>query len=151
MNDAAATSTSRKTPWHFWAVGILGLLWNGFGGYDYTMSMTQGDAYLQAAGMNQAQMAYYHAMPAWTVAAWAIGVWGALLGTILLLLRSKWAVHAFAASILGLVASLIYTHFLSEGGKLMGQQGLIMNGVIFAGCAFFLWYARRAAQKGLLR
>lgn len=147
MNDAVAT----KLPWHFWAVFVLGVLWNGFGGYDFVMSMTQGDAYFRQAGMNDDAIAFYHAMPAWTVAAWAAGVWGSVAGTVLLLLRSKWAVHAFAISILGLIVSLIYTHFLSNGGKLMGQQGLIMNGVIFAGCAFFLWYARWAAQKGLLR
>jgi hypothetical protein len=40
-------------------------------------------------------------MPAWMTGVWAIGVWGALAGSVLLLLRSKWAVHVFAASLAG--------------------------------------------------
>ena len=27
-----------KTPWHLWVVGVVSLLWNGFGGYDFIMS-----------------------------------------------------------------------------------------------------------------
>jgi hypothetical protein len=33
-----ATAAPTKTPWHLWVVGILSLLWNAFGGYDYTMT-----------------------------------------------------------------------------------------------------------------
>ena len=32
-----------KTPWHLWLVGVVSLLWNGFGGYDFIMSTTQGE------------------------------------------------------------------------------------------------------------
>ena len=27
-------SMTVKTPWHLWVVGVLALLWNGFGAYD---------------------------------------------------------------------------------------------------------------------
>jgi hypothetical protein len=53
-----------KTPWHLWAVGVLGVLWNGFGATDYFMTKTQGDAYMQSVGMTAEQIAHMNAMPA---------------------------------------------------------------------------------------
>lgn len=38
----------------------------------------------------------------WMETAWAIGVWGAFLGALLLLARSRHAAAAFALSLLGL-------------------------------------------------
>lgn len=146
-----ASSPTAATPWHLWAVGVLGVLWNAYGCYDYTMSQTGGEAYLRSAGMTDPQVAYFNAMPSWMTAVWAIGVWGALTGAILLLLRSKWALHVFAASLAAFVMSLVYTYGMSDGGELYGQTGLIMNGVILAGCLFFLWCAWFASKRGLLR
>ena len=79
----------RRTPWHLWLVGALGLLWNAYGGFDYFMSKTRGDAYLQSVGMTPEQIAHLNAMPPWMTAVWAIGVWGALLGAVLLLARAQ--------------------------------------------------------------
>jgi hypothetical protein len=48
---------------------------------------------------------------------WALGVWGALAGSMLLLLRSRRAVTAFAASLVGLAVSTGYqlTHAVHAG------------------------------------
>lgn len=143
--------TGRRTPWHFWVVAVLALLWNGFGAYDYLMTNTEGDAYMRSMGMTDAQIAYIHAMPAWMTGAWAVGVWGATLGSVLLLLRSRWAFHAFVVSLLGLLATLLYTHLLSNGGELMGTQGLATNAVITAAIVFFIWYSRLMTRRGVLR
>lgn len=148
MTDAAEAG---RTPWWFWLVAILSTAWNAFGAYDYAMTQLKGDAYLQAAGMSAGQIAYFHTMPAWTTAVWAIGVWGALAGSLLLFARSRFALHAFVASLGGLVISLIYTHLLSKGGQVMGQTGLIMNSVVLAGCLILVWYAARVTKQGLLR
>ena len=32
---------SAKAPVHLWVVGLLSLVWNGFGAYDYFMSKTE--------------------------------------------------------------------------------------------------------------
>ena len=156
------TDMTVKTPWHLWAVGAVSLLWNAYGGYDYTMSMTQGAAYLASAGMTPDQIAYYEAMPVWMTAIWAVGVWGGVLGSLLLLLRNKLAFPVFAVSFGAFLFSLLYTYGLSDGGKVMGfmmQDGvkvassvvMIRNVVIAAGCAFFTWYAWTMSKKGVLR
>ena len=149
---STTTDTPRAgAPWHFWLIAVIAVLWNGYGAYDYTMSQLHGDAYYHQMHMTEAQIAYMHAYPAWMVAVWAIGVWGAVLGSVLLLLRSRYAVWAFWASLAGFLTSLVYTYALSDGGKTMGQSGTIMQLVVLAGCLFFLRYAGLMAKRGVLR
>ena len=45
MTDNAMKMTT-STPWHLWAVGVVALLWNGYGGYDYVMTQTDNAAYM---------------------------------------------------------------------------------------------------------
>ncbi|MDO7630157.1 MAG: hypothetical protein MUQ84_04420, partial [Loktanella sp.] len=72
-----------KTPLHLWIVGVLSLLWNAGSGYDYLMTRLESTAYL--AVLTEPQRAFLDAAPMWFNATWAIGVWFAILGSILLL------------------------------------------------------------------
>lgn len=151
-NTMHVADPARKPPWHLWAVGALGLLWNAYGGFDYFMSKTRGDEYLKAVGMTAEQITYFNAMPAWMTAVWAVGVWGALAGSVLLLIRSRYAVPVFAASLAAYVLSLVYQYLIAPMPASGNSGGMVvMQVVIFAGCVFFLWYARLARQRGWLR
>jgi hypothetical protein len=148
----ATTETPRASaPWHYWLVTVVAIVWNAFGAYDYFMSKTGGDAYMKKAGMSDAQIAHMHAYPIWMTADWAIGVWGGLLGALLLLARTRYAFHVFVASLAAFVVMLVYTYGLTDGAKVMGQQGMIFNLVILAGCLFFVWYSRLMTKRGVLR
>lgn len=149
MTDTNAMTV--RTPWHLWVVGIVGILWNAYGCFDFTMTNLQGEEYLRGYGMTEAQIANFHAMPAWTHVTWALGVWGAMAGSILLLLRRKWALHAFIVSFIGFLGGLVYSYGLSNGSEIMGETAWIMNAVIGAGCVFFIWYAWFATKRGILR
>lgn len=146
-----AIARPASPPWHLWLVGILGLLWNGFGGYDYYMSQTAGDAYLRSMGMTDPQITYFNAMPAWMTAVWATGVWGAVVATVLLLMRSRYAFEAFAVSLAALMFSHVYTYLLSNGSQVFGGSMLVMNIVITAAAILFLYYAARMRSAGVLR
>jgi hypothetical protein len=137
-----------STPWHFWVVAVVSLLWNGFGGYDYTMSHLQGETYYRQMGMSDAVIAFMDTYPSWMHAVWAVGVWGSVLGAVLLVLRSKWAFHAFAVSILGAIGNLAYTAMTPAAAGVMGIE---MPLVIIAICAFFIWYAWTMTKRGVLR
>ena len=135
-------------PWHFWVVAVVSLVWNGFGGFDYTMSHLQGESYYRQMGMSEAVIAFMNTYPSWMHAVWAVGVWGSVLGAVLLVLRSKWALHAFAVSILGAIGNLLYTATTPAAAGVMGIE---MPLVIIAICAFFIWYARAMTKRGVLR
>ncbi|MEZ5895138.1 MAG: hypothetical protein R3C51_01940 [Parvularculaceae bacterium] len=142
--------TGEKTPWHLWAVGVFGVLWNGFGCFDYVMTTTRGAEYMRAAGMSDAQIEHLLAAPAWMTAVWAVGVWGGLAGAVLLLLRSKLAVPVFIVSLAAYVASLVYAYAIAP---MPGDSAamMVIQAIIFGGCVFFIWYSSRAKSTGLLR
>jgi hypothetical protein len=145
-----ATSLDRvRTPLHLWLVAGLGLVWNGFGAFDYLASKLRGEPYYRQMGMTDAQIAYMAAYPMWMTVVWAIGVWGAVLGTLLLLLRKRAAAPVFLASLAAFLVSLVYTYLLSDGAKVMGETAY-MQLVVLAGCLFFAWYSRAMARKGVL-
>ncbi|HYC75747.1 hypothetical protein [Brevundimonas sp.] len=147
------TSMTMRTPWHLWAVGVISLLWNAFGGYDFIMSVTQGETYWRASGMTDAMIAYYGAMPTWMYGPWVLGVWGAVAGSVLLLMRSRYAVHAFALSLLGAVVSLLYGAVIDKAPPPPPEMAMMayMPYVIVLIAAFLAWYAWTMSKKGVLR
>ena len=142
---------SGKTPWHLWLVGVIAVLFNAIGVFDFVMSMTQGSAYLASAGMTPEQIAHYQDMPAWMTLVWAVGVFGAFGASILLLLRRKLASPVFVISLAVFLISLIYTYVLTDGGAVMGQQMAITSAVIAGLLALFSAYARWMAGRGVLK
>ncbi len=141
-----------KTPWHLWLVGVVSLLWNGFGAYDFIMTNTQGEAYMRASGMTQPMVDYFLAMPGWMYAPWIAGVWGAVAGSVLLLLRMKWAVYALAISLVGAVVSLVFGLMNPMPGLPPEMAAMkYMPWIIAVIAAALLFYARAMAKKGVLR
>lgn len=141
--------SSASTPVHLWLVGTVSLLWNAVGAFGYLGTQLELEAWLAQYSGGQAD--YYAAFPAWAVAFWALGVWGAVFGSVALLLRSRWAVALFALSLIGLIGSSVYTYLLSEGAELMGAAGSVFSAVIFVVAVLLLVYARRMAARGVLR
>jgi len=148
-------AVSARTPAHLWIVGILSLLWNCFGAYDYVMTRTRNVDYLASSmpGVDpNAALAWIDGMPLYAQVGWGLGVWMAVLGSILLLIRSRWAVWAYGLSLLGALLSLGYQ--LGLAPPLPGANGLmytVMPLVIIAVALFLFLYARAMAQKDVLR
>ena len=146
----ASVTDGSRAPLHLWIVGGLGLLWNSFGAYDYLMSKLQGETYFRQMGMTDAQIAYMDSYPLWMMFVWPVGVWCAVLGTVLLLMRKKAAAPVFALSLAAFLVSLAYAWLLSDGAQVMGSAAY-MQVVVLVGCLFFAWYSRAMARKGVLR
>jgi hypothetical protein len=145
-----ATSAEGRTPVHLWIVGILALLWNGFGCFDYLMTNLKNETYL--GQFTADQLAYMDSLPSWLTGFWAVGVWGGLAGSILLLMRSRYAVWVFGLSLIGAIVGLGYQMFMTEMPASMkeGVMG-IMPWVIIVIAAFLLWYSWSIEKKGVLR
>lgn len=133
--------------WHLWIVGILSLLWNGFGCFDFTMTATRNAAYLEP--YPQEMLDYWFAMPWWMWAIWVVGVFGGLLGAIALLLRSAWSVRLFAASLLAAAISMGVNMTASDAPKMEGAE---MFPIIIIGIAALqLVYSYWQMKRGVLR
>jgi hypothetical protein len=145
------TVSTNKAPWHLWLVGVVAVLFNAMGAFDYFMSKTQGETYMASMGMTPEQIAYILEMPGWMMVVWPIGVWGAFVASVLLLMRKKLAVPIFVASLAAWFINVIYTYLLSNGGEILGQSMHIMSVVISALMLFFTWYAWAMSKQGVLR
>ena len=137
-----------STPWHLWVVGIVALLWNAIGAFDYVMTQTHNEAYL--AGFTAEQLDYFYGFPSWAIATWAIAIWGSVLGTLLLLLRKRQAAEVYLASLVAMVINTIYCYFLSPGLEIMGTMGAAFSAVIFLVCVGLCFYSRTMADRGVL-
>ena len=139
-----------KTPWHLWVIGVVSLLWNAGGAYDYFATRTGNQDYLSM--LTPEQLAYLDAFPFWVSLAWALGVWGAVLGSILLLLRSRHAVAAFLISFVGMAGNLIYGLLISETPMTaMASAGaMVFMIAIVIVAVLLIIYSRRMRDAGVL-
>ena len=151
----ATVTNGARTPVSLWIVGILTTLWNGFGAYDYVMTRLRNEDYVTSMmpGADPgAIFAWVDAFPIYAQIAWPLGVWGGLAGCILLLIRSRFAVHAFGLSLVGAVVGMAYQLFVAA--PMPGPESAmtkVMPWIIIAIAIFLLWFASAMRKKGVLR
>ncbi|MBK5928264.1 hypothetical protein [Rhodobaculum claviforme] len=139
-----------ERPWHLVPVGIIALLWHAGGALDYLLTKIGYAPYLEQVPAEW--LVYFDAMPAWVTGAWAVGVWGGLLGAVLLLMREHWAPLALAASFFAVGAATIWLTLLSDPPM---QQAVGMEFtwvmILATGAAFLLWiYGRAMRRRGVI-
>ena len=149
MNTTTAYPTSPRLPWTARIAGTLLLLFGLAAAYDYTMSLTVGEPYYRASGMNDFQVAYYTTVPSWATVGWTLSVWGGLLAAVFLLLRKAAAEPLFLVCLTGNVLYDLYIYGFSDGIRAMGVvwfMPLVMTVV-----SLVMWlYARRLRRRGIL-
>lgn len=135
-----------KTPWHLWVVGVLTLLWNAVGGFSYTMTRL---GMLEQLGMGETEIAFFESAPIWSNTFWAMGVWGAIAGSLLILFRSRFAVHAVVIAIIGLIGSNTWQYVIADVPESLQSPPLTI--MIWVTTLFMLFYALRMTKAGVLR
>jgi hypothetical protein len=138
-----------KAPRHLWIAGILAVLWNAIGAFDYSATQLRLESYMSQ--FTPEQLEYFYGFPAWAVAAWAIAVWSSLLGSFALLLRKAWAAWLFALALAGMAVTTLYNFVLTDGAAMMGSGAAAFSAVIWAIALFLFFYARAMAGRGVLR
>jgi hypothetical protein len=142
-------ATTAKVPRHLWVVGILAVLWNAIGAFDYAATQFRLDFYMSQ--FTPEQLDYFYGFPAWAVASWAIAVWSSLIASVGLLLRRAWAVGLFGLALAAMLVTFVYNFVLSDGLSMVGTGGAIFTALIWAIAIFLFLYARAMAKRGVLR
>ncbi len=118
------TTTKVKAPMWFWIVSTMALVWNIVGVIAYL-----GQAYMTTEdleNMSSAERLLLESQPVWVTGAFAIAVWGGTLGCILLLLRKAWARPVLLISLMGIVAQISHTFFMSNTFEVYGSGSIVM-------------------------
>ena len=149
MSESQSPKTG-KTPWHLWLIGIVGLLWNAMGAFDYVMTQTKNESYM--SGFTPEQLSFFYGLPTWVVAAWAIAVWSSVIGSILLLMKKSVAVPVFLVSLIAMVITTIQNFGFSNGLDVMGDTfSLVFTAVIFVSAMGLYMYSRAMKRQGVLK
>jgi hypothetical protein len=148
MSEAPGTKTPGR-PWHLWLIGIIGGLWSSIGVISFMLTQMNVEAVMSRFPPQQRE--YFESFPLWAVAFWAIGVFGGVIGCLLLLLKNRLAFHVLLTSLIGAIVSSLGGLFLLGGMEVMGgtsELGLTVVPIVFA--AFLAYYARAMSKKGVL-
>lgn len=142
-----ATAARHHAPWHLWAVGVLSLCWNAFGAYDYLMSISLNADYLKNYPPEMADI--IRSFPLWATSAWALGVWGSVVGSVLLLLRSRHAGTAFLVSAAAALVTFVYDFTLELPMDTTTNKAIPLVILIMVVAQWY--YAKRMSDAGVLR
>jgi hypothetical protein len=138
MNDGIA----RGVHWSFWVIGAIALIWNGLGAVNFLVQMSPDSI----AAYRESERLIIDGRPLWATAAFAVAVFGGAIGALLLLLRRSVAFYLFAASLFGVLVTMLHT--LGSGIEFgLGEiLGIILMPLVVA--AFLVWYSMLAQRRG---
>ncbi|GAA0292597.1 hypothetical protein [Rhodovulum strictum] len=142
--------TDETEIWHLMPVAILAILWNLAGCADYVLTQYGVAPYLQI--LTQSNADYFTSLPSVLDGSWAIAVWGGLLGSILLFLRSGAAPVVLGIAALAMLGSAGWLILFAAPplAAVSGAFGVAMiSGAAGVAMLFFL-YARRMRIAGAL-
>ena len=105
-------SSNIKPSTRYWLVVILSFLWYAVGVFNYLAQAYMTDETL-VSFPDEVQL-YYTNLPAWVTAAFALAVFGGLLGSVGLFLRKKWASFLFLGSFFAIVAQQFHSFFVQD-------------------------------------
>jgi hypothetical protein len=145
MSEAQGAKTPGR-PWHLWLIGIIGMLWSSMGVISFMLTQMNVEAVMSRFPPQQRE--YFESFPLWAVAFWAIGVFGGVIGCLLLLLENRFTFHVLLASLLAAVVFNLGGLFLLGGMEVMretGGLGFTVFPILFA--AFLAHYARAMSKR----
>jgi len=128
-----------RVHWSFWAIGALALIWNVLGCINFFSQMNAD----MVSAMPEPYRAIVESRPPWATGAFAVAVFGGVLGALLLLLRKSATYYVFIASLLGALGAQL---------PLLGMSGFPVQALIggltqLVVTVFLIGYTRRAEHR----
>ncbi len=141
-------TTTTKPKAAYWIIAVIAFIWNVMGVMAYLAQAYMTDEAKQL--LPEAERTLYDNVPAWATAAFALAVFGGLLGALSLLLRKKIANLLFTVSLVGIIVQMSYNFFISNSIEVYGPGGMIMPIMILVLGIFLFMYSKSATTKGWL-
>ncbi len=138
-----------KLPLWFRLLSAVALLWNLAGLFAVMADLRLSAA--DIAALPAQQQALYAARPSWSVAASLIAVLGGTLGCVALLIRSRWALSLFYASLAGVVLQDIGIFVIAGAARNGNPVPIVLQAIVVAVAIALIVLARQAAKRSWLR
>ena len=140
-------SSNIKPSTRYWLVAVLSFLWYAVGVFNYLAQAYMTDETL-VSFPDEVQL-YYTNLPAWVTAAFALAVFGGLLGSVGLFLRKKWASFLFLGSFFAIVAQQFHSFFVQDFIEITIEKA-IMHLLVLIIALYMIYYSRKSETEGLL-
>lgn len=136
-----------RAPGWFRVVAVLALLWSLFGVYIYLEHVGMVPPMKQ---MTPEEVALAASVPAWVKGAFAIAVFGSLLGCIGLLLAKAWARALLILALLCVLVQMGWILFVSDARTIHGNEAFIMPVTVTLVALLLAWLANKGVKNGWL-
>ncbi len=133
--------TGVKVHWSFWVICAFGIIWNAMSCMNFVM---QFNPEILSKYPDEARK-LVETRPAWSTMAFAVAVFGGLVGDILLILKRKLAFYVFIVAVLGIAITNIHTLQITSSPNI-----LLGSGMSFLIGLFFIWYVTFCKNKSWL-
>lgn len=137
------------TPKWFWAIAVFSLLWNLMGVSSFLMQISMTEEALNALPVAEREL--YSSYPLWTYIAFAIAVFGGMIGSVGLLMKKKWAKPTFIISLVAIIPQMIQNLFFTNAREVYGPGTEVMPILIIVFGGFLVWFSTLAINKGWLK
>ena len=135
-----------KAPWHLYLIGFAAVLWNLAGVFDFLATATQFEPYMQR--MPEGAREYWASLPDTIYSIWALSVFSALAGSVMLLRRQLWAVRVLALAATATIFSMAATYSRPAPDADLNRVVAVCLIVV---SLLVLNYAFHQAKRGVLR
>ena len=135
-----------KAPLHLFFIGGAAVLWNGLGVFDFLATLTRFPPYIDS--LPEGARALWTSLPPFVFGIWALSVFSALTGSVLLLKRRLLALRVLAVSTTATIFTMALTY--SRPGIDPGSERVFAVCIIVVSL-LILNYAFDQARRGILR
>lgn len=134
-----------KPHWTFWLVSGIFLLWNLGGSMNFLMQMNPENLEMY----RDVEKAIITDRPWWGTFGFGLGVFGGVIGCVMLLLRMSRSFEVLVASLIGVVIAVIHT--LTVDAEFTTAELIVMTAMPIAFSGLMVWYAVFVKNKGWVK
>lgn len=142
------TTTHATRPTWFWIVAIAALLWNLLGVLAFAVDIHLKSTPAALAQLPAEQRVLYENVPIWATVAYAVAVFGGVLGSLMLVLKKRLALPLLVLSLVGVLVQFSHAFFFSDTFKALGNNAMIMPMVVIVIAVLLVWFARLSIARG---
>lgn len=142
-------TTTNKPGTLFWIVAVIALLWNLMGTFQFLFTTFMAEEFRES--FDEEHLSLMDNLPSWYAILFGIAVFAGLLGSLLLLLRKKFAVPVFLISLIAVLIQMGYWLFVTDSMEVLGAEAVIMPMIVIIIAIFLYYFSKGAAQRKWLR
>ena len=135
----------KPVPRWFTITAVVAIIWNLLGVSAFIMQVLMTPEML--AQLPDAERELYESMPAWVLGAFAVAVFGGVLGSLGLALRKVWSLLFLWLSLFAVLAQNAYSFLMSNVLDVYGPQAAVMPALVILIAILLVIIARNANTR----